>query len=86
MYERDGTCRRVAEEKARWEQKWKKDMLALEGILENKVANEIADIAGQFFSTLEQPETASEDGDGDGDVEEVEDIGFDLMPTTTTYF
>ena len=88
--ERDGTCRRVAEEKVRWEQKWKKDMLALEGILENKVANEIADIAGQFFSTLERPETASEDGDGDGDgdgdVEEVEDIGFDLMPTTSTYF
>lgn len=64
-------------------------MLALEGILENKVANEIAEIAGQFFSTLERPETASEDGDGDGDgdVEEVEDIGFDLMPTTaSTYF
>lgn len=85
VYERDGTCRRVAEEKARWEQKWKKDMLALEDILGNKVANEIAEIAGQFFSALERPETTS--GDGDGDVEEVEDIGFELIPnSTTTYF
>lgn len=99
-HERDGTCRRVAEEKARREQKWKKDMLALEGILETKVANEIAELAGQFFHTLEpepQPESRPEDypeaypeanpeaTGGDNTVEEVEDVGSPLIPSNT-YF
>jgi hypothetical protein len=43
---RDGTCRRREEEKARRERKWKKDMQVLEGILELKVANEVAEFAG----------------------------------------
>ncbi|KAJ5095883.1 hypothetical protein NUU61_005239 [Penicillium alfredii] len=51
---RDGTCRRRDEEKARRERKWKKDMQVLEGILELKVANEVAEFAGQFFTSLEQ--------------------------------
>lgn len=50
---RDGTCRRRQEEKARRERKWKKDMLVLEGILETKVANEMAEHAGQFFRMAE---------------------------------
>lgn len=93
VHERDGTCRRVVEEKARREQKWKKDMLALEGILETKVANEIAELAGQFFTTLEpepEPEASQEaypevTGDGTSAVEEVEDVGIELIPNNT-YF
>lgn len=50
---RDGTCRRREEEKARRERKWKKDMQVLEGILELKVANEVAEFAGQFFDLVE---------------------------------
>lgn len=50
----DGTCRRREEEKARRERKWKKDMQVLEGILELKVANEVAEFAGQFFDFVEQ--------------------------------
>lgn len=50
---RDGTCRRRQEEKARRERKWKKDMQVLEGILELKVANEIAENAGEFLTMAE---------------------------------
>lgn len=108
VHERNGTCRRIAEEKARREQKWKKDMMALEGILETKVANEIAELAGQFFNTLDpepepefepeldaererEPEFESEfepgpeAADGNNAVEEVENVGFDLIPNNT-YF
>lgn len=54
---RDGTCRRREEEKARRERKWKKDMQVLEGILELKVANELAEFAGEFFCLVEdEPE------------------------------
>lgn len=67
-YERDGTCRRLIEEKARRERKWKKDMRALEGILDNKLANEIAEFAGQFFDAIEQEQPGVS-------VEQVEDIG-----------
>lgn len=56
---RDGTCRRREEEKARRERKWKKDMQVLEGILELKVANEVAEFAGQFFDFVEHgPQSA----------------------------
>lgn len=68
IYERDGTCRRLIEEKARRERKWKKDMRALEGILEDKLANEIAEFAGQFFGAIEQEQPGVS-------VEQVEDIG-----------
>ncbi|OJJ35650.1 hypothetical protein ASPWEDRAFT_110754 [Aspergillus wentii DTO 134E9] len=68
LREQDGTCRRQEEERARREQKWKRDMQALEGILEVKLANEVAEYAGQFFDTIEQP---------GGVVEEVEDIDHD---------
>ncbi|PLN84593.1 hypothetical protein BDW42DRAFT_162307 [Aspergillus taichungensis] len=57
LRERDGTCRRLEEEKARQEQKWMKDMWALEGILGNKFANEVAEYASQFFDTVEQDES-----------------------------
>ncbi|KAJ5579673.1 uncharacterized protein N7459_005658 [Penicillium hispanicum] len=50
----DGKCRRREEEKARRERKWKKDMQVLEGILELKVANEVAEFAGQFFNLIEE--------------------------------
>ncbi|PWY91252.1 hypothetical protein BO70DRAFT_329673 [Aspergillus heteromorphus CBS 117.55] len=63
--ERDGTCRRSAEEHARRERKRKEDMRLLEGILENKLANEMADYARQFFDAVEH-------GD-DVDVEHIED-------------
>ncbi|PYH90856.1 hypothetical protein BO71DRAFT_401877 [Aspergillus ellipticus CBS 707.79] len=64
--ERDGTCRRSAEEKARRERKWKEDMRLLEGILETKLANEMAEYAGQFFGSVERDEHAT-------DVEHIED-------------
>ncbi|KAF7714810.1 Uncharacterized protein PECH_008025 [Penicillium ucsense] len=50
---RDGTCRRRDEEKTRRERKWKKDMQVLESILELKVANEVAEYAGQFFGSVD---------------------------------
>jgi hypothetical protein len=53
LRERDGTCRRTAEEKARREQKWKQDMQALEAILEFKLADEVVEFAGQFFNLIE---------------------------------
>ncbi|CAL5873528.1 uncharacterized protein PFLUO_LOCUS7808 [Penicillium psychrofluorescens] len=51
---RDGLCRRREEEKARREHKWKQDMQILEGILELKVANEVAEFAGQFFELIDE--------------------------------
>ncbi|PLB45448.1 hypothetical protein P170DRAFT_439211 [Aspergillus steynii IBT 23096] len=63
--ERDGTCRRVDEERERRERQWKKDMQMLEGIVETKIANEVAEFAGQFFDAVEQPGIQ---------VEEVEDV------------
>ncbi|KAJ6081637.1 hypothetical protein N7499_006511 [Penicillium canescens] len=47
-------CRRRREENARCERKWKKDMQVLESILELKVANELAEFAGEFFGLVEQ--------------------------------
>ena len=75
IYERNGTCRRLVEEKARRERKWKKDMQLLEGILEMKLANEVAEFAGQFFDALEGEEQGQQPG---GSVEQVEDVGFVL--------
>ena len=51
---RDNRCRRRREENARCERKWKKDMQVLESILELKVANELAEFAGEFFGLVEQ--------------------------------
>ncbi|KAJ5701672.1 hypothetical protein N7488_009220 [Penicillium malachiteum] len=65
---RDGTCRRREEEKARRERKWKKDMQVLEGILELKVANEVAEFAGQFFGLIEH---GPDDELGPSDAEEI---------------
>lgn len=48
-----GPCRRQEDEKARKERKWKKDMQELEKILQLKLANEVAEFAGQFFYSLE---------------------------------
>jgi hypothetical protein len=59
LREADGTCRRAEEEKAKKEQKWKKDMEMLEDILERKLANEVAEFAGQFMGLVQ-------DGEGDG--------------------
>jgi hypothetical protein len=66
LRERDGTCRRTAEEKARREQKWKQDMQALEAILEFKLADEVVEFAGQFFNLIEAM--------SDVDVHEMEDV------------
>jgi hypothetical protein len=65
LREQDGTCRRPEEEKARREQKWKRDMQMLEGILETKLANEVAEFAGQFFDSVDPSGVV---------VQEVEDI------------
>ena len=43
-------------------------MRALEGILEDKLANEIAEFAGHFFDAIEQEQPGVS-------VEQVEDIG-----------
>ncbi|KAF9893587.1 hypothetical protein FE257_010899 [Aspergillus nanangensis] len=65
LRERDGTCRRPEEEKARREQKWKEDMQMLQGLLDLKIANEIIEYAGQFFDLVDP---------SDSTVEEFEDI------------
>ncbi|KAL5333839.1 hypothetical protein BJX70DRAFT_379933 [Aspergillus crustosus] len=49
----DGTCRRAEKEKALREQKLNRDMHALERILETKIANEVAEYAGQFFDSVD---------------------------------
>lgn len=51
---RDSLCRRRHEEKAQRDRKWKKEMQALEAILELKVANELAEFAGEFFDLVER--------------------------------
>lgn len=48
-----GPCRHQEDEKARKERKWKRDMQELEKILQLKLANEVAEFAGQFFCSLE---------------------------------
>ncbi|KAL4871367.1 hypothetical protein BDV12DRAFT_164175 [Aspergillus spectabilis] len=53
LRDRDGTCRRAEEEKAQREQKLKRDMQMLERILETKLANEVAEYAGQFFNSVD---------------------------------
>lgn len=60
----NGKCRRREEEKARRERKWKRDMHVLEGILEIKVANEMAEFAGQFFGLVEQVPHNADANDG----------------------
>jgi hypothetical protein len=42
----------VEEEKARKEEKWKRDMEMLEDILERKIANEVAEFAGEFLDLI----------------------------------
>ncbi|KAF7590468.1 hypothetical protein BBP40_002812 [Aspergillus hancockii] len=71
LREQDGTCRRLEEEKAAREQKWKQDMQMLEGILETKIANEVAEFAGQFFNTVEPGSS----------IEQVEDAPQDAQPS-----
>lgn len=51
---RDSLCRRRHEEKAQRDRKWKKEMQVLEAILELKVANELAEFAGEFFDLVER--------------------------------
>ncbi|KAJ5385008.1 hypothetical protein N7517_002919 [Penicillium concentricum] len=47
-------CRRRHEERAQRDRKWKKEMQLLEAILELKVANELAEFAGEFFDLVER--------------------------------
>ncbi|EAW11200.1 uncharacterized protein ACLA_088910 [Aspergillus clavatus NRRL 1] len=78
LRERDGTCRRTAEEKARREHKWKQDMQALEAILEFKLADEVVEFAGQFFGLVERP--------SNGEIHETENIEQNNQPTTAYAF
>lgn len=57
-------CRRVEEERAKRERKWKEDMGMLQNILERRVADEFAEIAGQFFDQLDpnRPQMAQPGG------------------------
>ncbi|KAH8700300.1 hypothetical protein BGW36DRAFT_373831 [Talaromyces proteolyticus] len=52
LREEDGTCRRVEEERAKKEEKWKRDMEMLEDILDRKLANEVAGFAGEFMDLV----------------------------------
>jgi hypothetical protein len=54
LREEDGTCRRVEEERARKEEKWKRDMEMLEEILDRKLANEVAEFAGDFMDLVSE--------------------------------
>ncbi|KKK16956.1 hypothetical protein P175DRAFT_0235836 [Aspergillus ochraceoroseus IBT 24754] len=88
LRERDGTCRRADEEKAQREQKFQRDMQMLEGILETKLANEVAEFAGQFFDFVDSsslsPRGSREPGSGPGPddaaVEEVENVNVSHPP------
>ncbi|KAL4940339.1 hypothetical protein BDV06DRAFT_196848 [Aspergillus oleicola] len=53
LRDRDGTCRRAEEQKALREQKLQRDMATLEHILQTKLANEVAEFAGQFFGSVD---------------------------------
>ncbi|KAL4956406.1 hypothetical protein BDW69DRAFT_158641 [Aspergillus filifer] len=77
LRDRDGTCRRAEEQKAQREQKLQRDMATLERMLETKLANEVAEFAGQFFgsvdaessstpSTLIENDAADDIDDGSG--------------------
>ena len=68
----EGACRRREAEKARRERKWKKDMQVLEGILEMKVANEVAEFTGQFFDMIEHGPSDPGAGDDSTDLEDTE--------------
>ncbi|PGH17853.1 hypothetical protein AJ80_04676 [Polytolypa hystricis UAMH7299] len=50
--EREGLCRRVAEERAKLEEQQRRDLEMLEVTLERNLANEVAAFAGQFFGSL----------------------------------
>ncbi|KAE8145882.1 hypothetical protein BDV25DRAFT_163639 [Aspergillus avenaceus] len=65
LRERDGTCRRLDEERAQQNERWNEHMKMLDGILETKFANEVAEFAGQFFNSVEEPDIC---------FEEVEDV------------
>ena len=52
LRERDGTCRRAEEERAKREEKHKKDMEKMEDIIGRKLANEVAEYAGQFLGRV----------------------------------
>ncbi|KAL4905356.1 hypothetical protein BDW74DRAFT_152496 [Aspergillus multicolor] len=77
LRDRDGTCRRAEEEKAQREQKLQRDMQTLERILETKLANEVAEFAGQFFGSVDpssSPGLLDEGGAADeGEDEIIED-------------
>ncbi|OJJ56387.1 hypothetical protein ASPSYDRAFT_33482 [Aspergillus sydowii CBS 593.65] len=78
LRDRDGTCRRAEEEKALHEQKLQRDLQKLERILETKVANEVAEYAGQFFDFVDPSSSMGIPDPGvdadDGEIEEIEDV------------
>ncbi|RDW69077.1 uncharacterized protein DSM5745_08837 [Aspergillus mulundensis] len=83
LRDRDGTCRRAEEEKAQREQKLQRDMQTLERILETKLANEVAEYAGQFFGSVDpysSPGLLDEGGAADEDEDEIIEDGDDAPP------
>lgn len=84
LRDRDGTCRRAEEEKALHEQKLQRDLRKLERILETKVANEVAEYAGQFFDFVDPASSMgilNPDVDADdGEIEEIEDVSEAQLP------
>ncbi|KAL4784589.1 hypothetical protein BJX76DRAFT_216939 [Aspergillus varians] len=87
--DRDGTCRRAEEEKALREQKLQRDMQVLERILETKLANEVAEFAGQFFDSVDPSRSTGVDfsnpdlGGDDTDIEEAEGVAQPLSSSQT---
>ncbi|KAL3469775.1 hypothetical protein BJX99DRAFT_264863 [Aspergillus californicus] len=82
LRDRDGTCRRAVEEQALREEKMKRDMQTLERLLETKIANEVAEFAGQFFDTVDPLNSSgvnSGQDDHDGIAEEIEDVAHPLL-------
>lgn len=86
LRDRDGTCRRAEEEKALHEQKLQRDLRKLERILETKVANEVAEYAGQFFDFVDPSSSMgilNPDVDADdGEIEEIEDVSEAQLPSS----
>ncbi|KAK2741241.1 hypothetical protein FQN57_005703 [Myotisia sp. PD_48] len=53
LKEKDGTCRRLEEEREEREEQQRRDLEMFEVALERNLANQIAGFAGQFFNALE---------------------------------
>ncbi|KAI9376672.1 hypothetical protein BJX61DRAFT_488748 [Aspergillus egyptiacus] len=84
--DRDGTCRRAVEQETLREEKMKRDMKALERLLEMKLANEVAEFAGQFFRFVDplNPNGEADSTGHDATAHEINDVAHPLLHGAST--